>query len=316
MHALEWRAEERKLRMRTPDLSLLPALDALLTEASVVRAARKVGLSPSAMSRALDRLRAATGDPLLVRAGRGLVLTPRAEALRDRVRRVAHEALLVLQPDAEALDLGALARTFTIRANDGFVEVVGAKLVAHARAAAPRVRLRFTPKPDKDVRPLREGEVDLEIGVLGESAPEIRIQALFGDRFVGVARKGHPLFDAPITPERYAACEHVAASRRGVKTGPVDRALAELGLGREVIVVVPSFAAALALAASSDLLALLPKSFADARVPRPGQQDAVEIFDLPLAVEGITVSQMWHPRLDADAGHRWLRGLVLKATTG
>ncbi len=261
--------------MSTPDLSLLPALDALLTEASVVRAARKVGLSPSAMSRTLDRLRAATGDPLLVRAGRGLVLTPRAEALRNQVRRVTHEALSVLLPDADALDLGALERTFTIRANDGFVEVVGAKLVAHARAAAPGVRLRFTPKPDKDVRPLREGEVDLEIGVLGESAPEIRIQALFRDRFVGVARRGHPLLDAPITPQRYARCEHVAASRRGAKAGPVDRALDELGLSREVIVVVPSFAAALSLAASSDLVALLPDSFATARIRPPGPRDLV-----------------------------------------
>jgi DNA-binding transcriptional LysR family regulator len=297
--------------MSAPDLSLLPALDALLTEASVVRAARRMGLSPSAMSRTLDRLRVTTGDPLLVRAGRGLVLTARAEALRDRVRQATREALSVLGPDADAFDPGALDRTFTIRANDGFVETVGARLVTSARAVAPGVRLRFAPKPDKDVRALREGEADLEIGVLGDSGPEIRIQTLFRDSFVGVARAGHPLFDALITPRRYAACEHVAASRRGATTGPVDRALAEQGLSRAVIAVVPSFAAALALAAASDLVALLPRSFADARVQHPG--GAVEVFDLPLAVEGITVSQMWHPRLDADVGHRWLRGLVLEA---
>jgi DNA-binding transcriptional LysR family regulator len=181
---------------------------------------------------------------------------------------------------------------------------------------APGVRLRFAPKPDKDVLALREGDVDLEIGVLGDSGPEIRIQTLFRDKFVGVARKGHPLLDAPITPKRYAACEHVAASRRGAKTGPVDRALADLGLSREVIAVVPSFAAAVALAAGSDLVTLLPQSFAAARIRRPRAQVELEIFDLPLAVDGITVSQMWHPRLDADAGHRWLRGLVLKATAG
>lgn len=297
--------------MPAPDLSLLPALDALLTEVSVVRAARKMGLSPSAMSRTLDRLRVATGDPLLVRAGRGLVLTTRAEALRDQVRRATQDALAVLRPDADAFDPGALDRTFTIRANDGFVEAVGARLVTSARAAAPGVRLRFAPKPDKDVRALREGEADLEIGVLGDSGPEIRIQTLFRDRFVGVARAGHPLLQAPITPQRYAACEHVVASRRGVWAGPVDRALAEQGLSRKVIAVVPSFAAALALAAASDLVALLPRSFADARVQHAG--GAVAVFDLPFAVEGITVSQMWHPRLDADAAHRWLRGLVLGA---
>lgn len=297
--------------MAVPDLSLLPALDVLLTEASVIRAARRLGLSPSAMSRTLDRLRATTGDPLLVRAGRGLVLTPRAEALRDRVRRVTHEAVSLLQPDAAALDAATLERTFTIRANDGFVEGFGAELVAAVRAVAPGVRLRFAPKPEKNARALREGDVDLEIGVLGDTGPEIRIQTLFRDRFIGVARKGHPLLAACVTPERYAACEHVVASRRGLREGPVDRALAELGLSREVVVVVPSFSAALALAASSELVALLPQSFAAARA-----RDAIEIFDLPLRVEEITVSQMWHPRLDADASHRWLRGVVLEAVAG
>ena len=295
-----------------PDLGLLPALDALLSEASVARAARKVGLSPSAMSRTLDRLRAATGDPLLVRAGRGLALTPRAEALRDPVRRVTQDAVSLLRPDGARLDLASLARTFAVRANDGFVEVAGARLVAAARAAAPGVRLRFVPKLDKDPRPLREGAVDLEIGVLGESGPEIRVQALFRDRFVGVARRGHPLLGAPVTPERYAACEHVTASRRGVVASPVDEALAGLGLSREVVIVVPGFAAALAVAVASDLVALLPRSFVLARAAA-GLAPPFAVFPLPLSLAGITVSQMWHPRLDADAGHRWLRGLVLEA---
>jgi DNA-binding transcriptional LysR family regulator len=296
--------------MAAPDLSLLPALDALLTEASVGRAARRLGLSASAMSRTLDRLRATTGDPLLVRAGRGLVLTPHAEALRDRVRQAAAEAVAVLQPDAATLDPGALARTFTLRANEGFVETLGADLVAAVRAVAPGVRLCFALKPDKDVRALRDGGVDLEIGVQGDSGPEIRIQALFRDRFVGAARAGHPLFAAPITPASYAACEHVAASRRGRMSGPVDRALAELGLSRAVMVAAPSFATALVLAERSDLVALVPQSFALARTRRLGQANSILTFELPVQVDGITVSQMWHPRLDADTGHRWLRGVV------
>lgn len=307
-------ASQASDRPAMPDLSLLPALDALLTEASVIRAARKIGLSPSAMSRTLDRLRATTGDPLLVRAGRGLILTSRAEALRERVRRVTHEAVSLLQPNGETLDLGSLERTFAIRANDGFVEAAGARLVAAARAAAPGVRLRFAPKFDKDARALREGVVDLEIGVLGESGPEIRVQTLFHDRFVGVARRDHPLLGMPITPESYAACEHVAASRRGVRSGPVDDALAELGLSREVMIVVPSFAAALALAVGSDLVALLPRSFVAARAAA-GVEPPFATFDLPLSLAGIKVSQMWHPRLDADAGHRWLRGIVVDAAS-
>src|SRR5579871_4259225 len=192
------------------DLNLLTALDALLSEGSVAGAARRLELSPSAMSRTLSRLRAATGDPLLVRAGRGLVPTPHASALRERVRDLERDVRAVLRPAAASLEVAALERTFTVRANEGFVDAFAARLVAAVAAEAPRVRLRFAPKPDKDVRPLREGLVDLEIGVLGETGPEVRVQALFSDRFVGAVRDGHPLLaGGKITAERYAAFDHV-----------------------------------------------------------------------------------------------------------
>lgn len=300
--------------MAAPDLNLLRALDALLTEVSVVRAARKLGLSPSAMSRTLTRLRATTGDPLLVRAGRGLVLTPRAAELRDHVRLITDDATAVLRPSGMKLDLGSLERTFTIRANDGFVEAFGARLVAAVASAAPRVRLHFAPKPDKDVGPLREGAVDLEIGVIGETGPEIRAQTLFRDRFVGAVRRGHALLSAEITPERYAACGHVVASRRGLMAGPVDQALAALGLARVVVTVVPSFSAALAMAEGSDLVALVPRSFIALRGRQSRSCRAVEGFELPVQTDEITISQIWHPRMDADQGHRWLRRIVLDAS--
>ena len=204
------------------DLNLLVALDALLAEGGVAGAARRLGLSASAVSRPLARLRAATGDPLLVRAGRGLVPTPRAVELRERVRDLAQEARAVLRP-AAGLDLAALERTFTVRANEGFVETFAARLVAAVTEAAPGVRLRFAPKPDKDVRPLREGLVDLDVGVLGATGPEVRVQALFRDRFVGVVRDGHPLLGGEVTPERYAACGHAVASRRGRDERPGGR---------------------------------------------------------------------------------------------
>lgn len=288
------------------DLNLIVALDCLLAEGSVAGAARRLGLSASAMSRTLARLRAATGDPLLVRAGRQMVLTPHAEALRERTRHTVQEARAVLRLSAAALDPATLARTFTIRANDGFVEVFAARLIAAAAAAAPRVRLRFAPKPDKTATPLRDGAVDLEIGVLGEMAPEVRLQALFRDRFVGVVRDGHPLACAgPIDAAQYAALGHVVTSRRGRHDGPVDAALAALGLERKVVAIVPSFPAALAVARASDLAALLPASFCAAGPA------GVHAFELPVATAPITVSQMWHPRLDADPAHRWLRQLVL-----
>ena len=256
--------------MTDPDFNLLAALDVLLAEGSVVRAARVLGLSSSAMSRTLSRLRAATGDPLLVRAGRGLVPTPHAMALRERVRGLAAEVKAVLQPATGLLDVGGLEREFTIRANEGFVEVFAARLVGAVTAVAPGVRLRFAPKADKDVRPLREGWVDLDIGVLGVSGPEMRMQALFVDHFVGVVRRGHPLASEAMTAARYAACRHVVASRRGQSVGPVDAALAEMGLSRRVVVVVPSFPAALAVAATSDLVGLVTHSFVRAEQAREG----------------------------------------------
>src|ERR1051325_4656650 len=139
--------------MSTPDLNLLVTLDVLLAEGSVARAARRLRLSPSAMSRALARLREATGDPLLVRAGRGLVPTPRARALRERVSQLVHDTQAVLRP-AEKLNLKQLVQTYTLRTSDGFVENFGPGLVARITAEAPSVRLRFVQKVDKDRAPL------------------------------------------------------------------------------------------------------------------------------------------------------------------
>lgn len=293
--------------MPDPDLNLLSALDVLLREGSVAGAARVLGLSESAMSRTLLRLRLATGDALLVRAGRRLVPTPHAIAIRDRVHTLADDARAVLRPAPGTLDLRTLDRILVLRANEGFVETFAARLVTALVAAAPGVRLRFTPKPDKGVQALRDGTIDLEIGVLGDTGPEVKVQALFQDRFVGVVREGHELTSGAVTPDRYAACGHVVASRRGRSHGPVDKALAEFGLTRRVVVTVPSFPAAMAIAASSELVGLVTQSFVRER--RNGWP--VHDFALPISTDPIIVSQMWHPRTDADPAHRWLRETVL-----
>lgn len=300
--------------MSEPDLNLLIALDALLAAGSVAGAARRLGLSPSAMSRTLARLRDTTGDPLLVRAGRDMVLTPHANDIRERTRSAVEDARAVLHPPQAALDLATLRRTFTLRANEGFIEAFGPALITAVTAAAPGVRLQFAAKSEKTATPLREGRADLEIGVLGTMGPEVRVQALFRDRFVGVVRIGHPLAQlSEVSAAQYVAHGHVVASRRGHDTGPVDDALARLGLQRRIVAVVPGFPAALAVARGSDLIALLPASYALRQLQSPHQAGtaALHCFDLPVAVEGITVSQMWHPRLHTDAGHRWLRELVL-----
>ena len=294
------------------DLNLLPVLDALLSECSVTRAARRLNLSASAMSRALTRLRSLTGDPLLVRAGRGLVLTPHAEQLRAQVPGLARQIESLLKPAPHTLDLARLDRTFTLRANDGFIDVFGGPLAAALALRAPLARVRFMLKADKEARHLREGLADLEIGVMGRDAgPEVRVQALYRDRFVGVVRAGHPLLEDPVTPQRYVAFGHVVASRRGRAQGPVDAALASLGLQRNIQVMVPGFPAALGIARDSDLVALVPKSFLRGSTAVGARTDAgIQIFALPVETPTITISQMWHPSQDADPAHRWLRALT------
>lgn len=292
--------------MTPPDLNLLITLDALLAEGSVVGAARRLRLSPSAMSRALTRLRQTTGDPLLVRAGRGLAPTPRAQALRDRVRQLVEEAGVVLRPD-EAIDLSSLTRTFTLRTSDGFVETFGAGLMARVRAEAPGVRLNFLQKPDKDSGPLRDGRVDLETGVVEASlGPEVRAQALFRDRLVGVVREGHPLDRGGLVRSWYTDAEHVVVSRSGLEANAVDRPFLPGDLQRRVATVVSGFSAALALARGSDLVATVPD-----RHTASLRQGMVS-FSLPMATTEFAVSMLWHPRLDADPAHRWLRSCVQK----
>jgi DNA-binding transcriptional LysR family regulator len=290
--------------MFRPDLNLLVTLDVLLAEGSVARAARRLRLSSSAMSRALARLREATGDPLLVRAGRGLVPTPRAIELRERASQLVQDGEAVLRPVGK-LELQRLVRTFTLRTTDGFAENFGPDLIARVGAAAPGVRLRFVQKADKDSASLREGIVDLETGVVGKAmGPEVRAQALFRDRFIGVVRKGHPLSKGKMTPARYASGGHISVSRRGLDKGPIDAALEPLGLERKFVVIVGGFATALALARGSDLIASVPERHTG------NLRDGMHSFPLPVATPEITVSLLWHPRLDADPAHRWLRGIV------
>ncbi len=294
-------------RMPQLDFNLLLTLDVLLAEQNVARAARRLQLSPSAMSRALARLRETTGDPLLVRAGRGLVPTPRALELRERIGPLVQEIDAVLRP-LKALKLGELARTFTLRSSDGFVENFGAALIERVSREAPGVRLCFLPKPDKASTPLREGAVDLETGVLGATmGPEIRTQALFRDEWVGLVREGHPLAQQQrVTAERFAQARHIGVSRRGEVGGPVDEALVSLGLQRNVVATVGGFMAALAIARSTDLVACVPDRHTQ------NLRNGLQSFALTFPVPPLTISLFWHPRFQADPAHLWMRQVVLE----
>jgi DNA-binding transcriptional LysR family regulator len=293
--------------MARPDLNLLAALDVLLAEGSVARAADRLNLSPSAMSRTLARLRRVTGDPLLVKAGRSLVPTPRALELREGVRQLVQDAEAVLRP-VERPDLKQLRRSFTIRTSEGFVENFGAALIARVGEEAPGVCLRFMQKLDKDSALLRDGSVDLETGVVGKTiGPEVRAQGLFRDHFVGVVRMGHPLMQVEINLDRYATGKHISVSRKGMEQGPIDKALEPFGLARNIVTVVGGFSTALALARESDLIATVPERHTG--ILRAGMFS----FPLPIPNPEILVSLLWHPRMDADPAHRWLRDCVRDA---
>lgn len=299
--------------MQDVDLNLLTALDVLLVERSVTKAAHQLGLSPSAMSRTLSRLRIATGDQLLVLAGRTLVPTPYAEQLSERVHELARNSRAVLQPAKATLNVATLERTFTIRANDGFVDLVGASLMEVITQTAPRVRIRFISKPDKDAQPLREGMIDLEVGVIGTPAPEVKTRLLFQDRFVGICRTGHPILKKPgATAKRYITYQHVVVSRKPQFSGPVDDALGRLGLHRTIAMIVPTYANAMQIVRHSDILGLIPYSyFGNASMKDGAIRADLQYYELPVSTPQIKISAIWHPRVHADPAHRWLRDTIL-----
>jgi len=290
-----------------PDFNLLVTLDVLLSEGSVAGAARRLRLSPSAMSRALSRLRDVTGDPLLVRAGRSLVATPRALELRSQVGALVDGANAVLRPAAQ-LDLAKLDRRFTLRTSEGFVETFGPALLQSMRAEAPRAILQFVAKPDKESAPLREGEIDIETGVIDlTTAPEMRAVPLFEDRWVGVVHDGHPLARGKVTADRYVKAEHVHVLRRGLHSYDIDDAVRGAGLERPIAMIVHGFSAALYLARATELVATVPERHT------AGLRKGLRAFALPLEVPTFTLSMLWHPRMDGDLAHRWLRGHIRSA---
>ncbi|MDO9526914.1 MAG: LysR family transcriptional regulator [Gemmobacter sp.] len=293
-----------------PDLNLLVTLDVLLSEGSVAGAARRLRLSPSAMSRALARLRDVTGDPLLVRAGRSLVPTPRAIELRAQVGPLVEGARAVLRP-VEALDLVRLVRQFTLRSSEGFVETFGPRLLALVAEQAPGVTLQFLTKPDKDSAPLREGDVDLETGVIDAgTAPELRAVPLFRDRWIGVVRGDHQLAMGHVAAESFANSGHIHVLRRGLHSNEVDEAARVAGLERRIVTVVSGFSTALALVRETDMIATVPDRHT------LGLRKGLHSFELPFGIAPFTISMLWHPRMDGDQAHRWLRAQVRAVCAG
>ncbi|MEU1387271.1 MULTISPECIES: LysR family transcriptional regulator [unclassified Nonomuraea] len=294
------------------DANLAVALDALLAEQSVTRAAARLGTSPAAMSRTLARLRRVLQDPLLVRAGQAMVPTPRAEALRDEAAAVVRRLEALLTPSG-GVDPAAMRRTFTVQASDLVGAALAPGLLDLARRGAPGVSLRVLAEEWEAGPALREGRVDLEIGAIDHVDPETRVEELVTLRMAAGVRDGHPLAGRPLTPAGLAAAEHVAVSRRGRFTGPLDVALAEQGLSRRVSAVLPGHLAAMALAAAGDAVCLVPAEL-PGEPPSPLGDAAralgLRLLEIPVPLPPLTIGTAWHPRHTADGAHRWLRDAV------
>jgi DNA-binding transcriptional LysR family regulator len=302
------RAQVHLHQMQTFDANLLIALDALLESASVTRAAEKLGLSISAMSRTLTRIRQLLQDPILVQAGRDYVLTPRALEIRARVRAHAQEAQALVHATPPAL--ADVERTFNIRTEETFITTFAAAIVSEVRSKSPRAVVRFTARIDDPIGALREGSIDLELGHLNLQGPEIRMQTLFTDRFVGVARADHPILSRRVTPLRYVEFPQVVVSRRGKQHGPIDDALEEEGLRRDVALVVPTFGAAIAAVSRTDMVTAVLYQHLPVGTE---EMWAVRTFELPVSTPPLRISTAWHPRFHNDAVHLHLRESVANA---
>ena len=284
------------------DLNLLVALDALLEENSVAAAADRLHLSPPAMSRTLARIRKATGDDILVRTGRTMTPTPRALELREEARELVMRAHAVLTP-LTTLEPARLERTFTLRCHDALVTALAPPLLTAVAQAAPKVAIRFLAEASADGADLTRGQTDIQVGASASGQPEIASHIIGTDRMVAVMRPDHPLAEGEITPQRFAEALHVAISRRGRLTGPIDDALAALGLKRHVYAALPTASAALDLAARTPTVAVVAEHVCGPLWTALGLKARTIPFELPPT----SVIVAWHHRYDTDPAHAWLR---------
>lgn len=293
------------------DLNLLRVFDAVLDTSSVSMAAERLHLSIPATSRALSRLRRAMNDPILVRAGRGMVPTPFAQRTAARVKALLDEADRLRSETVG--DPSTWRRTFAIRINDALSPVLAPRLTRLVAQQAPSVQLRFVPQQSKESDLLRDGTLDLDVGVANPAPSDVLASVLFTDTFVAVVSSSSELGRRQsLTLEDLCSVPHVSASRRGLDRGPLDVALEREGYARRVAAIVPTYAVGALMALEDDVLCLIPSLLAshlqERGVPIRAHRVPVE---LPVA----TVEQRWHQRADADPASRWLRTAMTAAAS-
>lgn len=300
-------------RLRGLDLDPLIYLDAMLRLRSVSRAADAVGITQSAMSHALRRLRTHFDDPLLVRVGGGMAPTPFAERLRPGLR----AALVALQRALERsgpFDPAAQVRTFRIASPDLFDVLVLPSLIRQMRSAGRHLSVQVTSYGLSSLKgALAQGDLDLALipilpGGSQLDGSEFMRRTLFHDGFRCFYRAGHPV-DADWGLDGWLAADHLLVSPTGRSHGVVDRALEQLGRRRSVALQVQGFGVAPGIVQGSDLVLTAPASLA--RVTRP-----LGIIDreppIPLPTHGIAM--LWHRRFGEEPGLRWLMDLLASVT--
>lgn len=293
-------------RLAALDANLLISLDALLQECNVTRAAKRVGVTQSAMSQTLARIRQQFDDPILVKVGRGMEPSPFGLRIKARLHSAVGE-LEAIVADRPAFDEATASGRFALAMVD-YVSLVLFPAVTQAIAArAPGIDLAVHALDAGSIAPqLQAGLVHLYIGVAGQTERSLETQPLFTDRLRVLVRTGHPLDGAALNVDTYARANHVLVSPRQEGGSIVDRTLAETGLGRRIAVEIPYFSLLPGLLAESDLVATVPESVAELFA----DQYPVVILEPPLEIPSVQICMAWHPGFAADPAHLWLREMV------
>ncbi len=297
------------ITLRNVDLNLLKALDVLLDERNVTRAAARLALTQPALSGMLTRLRESFDDPLFVRAQRGMVPTQRALDLARPVKQVLAEIEALLQPPV--FDPASATLTVTIVATDYALRAVALPFVAAVKRQAPHMRVALMPvESSLTVLPrLERGEIDLALMTPEHTSPELHARRLYEERYVCAMRADHPAAREELTLDRFCALDHALVSYTGGGfAGVTDEALARLGRSRNVTISVKSFLIVPELLRTSDLVAVVPSRLV-------AGLEGLAVMEPPLTVPGFTKLVAWHERTHRDPGHRWLRELLF-ATCG
>ncbi len=295
------------IRLASINLNLLPALDALLQECHVTRAASRVGVTQSAMSYTLRQLRDILEDPLLVRGPQGMVRTARAEELAPRVRAALEQVGRALAP--VDFDPDTSTRGFSVATADSTFCTTVLPLQRRLATAGPGLRLRLSMLGlDPYQERLESGEIDIALGMGFSNQPGIHRALLYEEPYACAVREDHPILSNGVSVEQLAAASHVIVTRKStIESTPMDDQLAELGLERHIAMQVPSFPLGLAAARTTDLVISGPRRFLQSQPASIG----LRVFDHPVVTRVYQVFMVWHSRGHLDPANQWLRQQIL-----